>query len=117
MAPAVRRAPSASKTRVSLLFLERVLVREQEVEELADLGLLGLLSAHGALRVHLVVVATPDPLAGEVALVDELGDDALGRALGDIERRGDVAQPNCGVAGDDQEDARVIGYEGPLTDG
>ena len=60
-----------------------------------------------------VSVAAPDALGRDVAAVDQLGEDALGRALGDAHAFGDVAQPDVGRLGQAQEDLRVVGEERP----
>ena len=46
-------------------------------------------------------------------LRDEVGDDALGRPLGDSHSVGDVAHPDPGVTGQAQQDRRVVRHEGP----
>jgi hypothetical protein len=60
-----------------------------------------------------VAVAAPDALGLHVAGFDELGEDALGRAFGDADTLGHVAQPDLGVLGDAQENLGVVREEGP----
>jgi hypothetical protein len=50
----------------------------------------------------------------EIAVGDELADDAVGGALGDPDLVADVAQAHAGIAGDAQEDLCVAGQKGPV---
>ncbi|MEH3055355.1 MAG: hypothetical protein PGN13_15355 [Patulibacter minatonensis] len=56
----------------------------------------------------------PLTLAIEVVGLDEVGHDPLRRALGDPDALGDVAHADVGIAGDADDDVRVVGQEGPL---
>jgi len=56
-----------------------------------------------------VDVAAPLADAVDVARGDEVGHDALGGALGDVDRRGDVAHPHPRVFGDAQQRERMVG--------
>ena len=86
---------------------------DEQLEELADLALLGERMTKRQLRPHLVVVAPALALAHQVALVDQLGDDPVGGSLGDADGGRDVAQANAGVASDTDEHMGVIGEEVP----
>ncbi len=44
----------------------------------------------------------------------EVGDDGVGAALGDPDRRGDVAQAGPGVVGDIDQGPGMVGEEAPL---
>ena len=59
-----------------------------------------------------VAVTTAFLLLHHVAGPSQLGDDAEGTALGDVQRAGDVTQADAGVVGDADEDAGVIGEGG-----
>ena len=65
------------------------------------------------LRAQRVVVAPAPALAREVAVGDELADDAVRGALGDPHQVADVAQADAGVAGDAKQDLRVASEERP----
>jgi len=64
--------------------------------------------------VDCIVVSPSAPLATDVASPFEVSDDHLHRALGNTNRRGDVAQSYIGVAGDDEKHPTMVGEEGPL---
>jgi hypothetical protein len=53
------------------------------------------------------MVAPAAALAREVAVADELADDAVRRALGDPQALADVAQADARVVGDAQQDLRM----------
>ena len=58
-------------------------------------------------------VASTDPGALDVAVGDEVGDDRLGRPLGDAHPGGDVTTADLRVGGDADEDVAVVGEERP----
>ena len=58
------------------------------------------------LLVELVDVAAPHAAAAQIALIDEVGHDALDGPLGDPHLLRHVPQPNLGVPGDGQETTR-----------
>jgi serine/threonine-protein kinase RsbW len=58
-----------------------------------------------------VRVAPPHPRPFDVALVDEVGHDLLGGALGDPDVRGDVADPRARIAADAEQRLRVVREE------
>jgi hypothetical protein len=62
---------------------------------------------------HLVVVPSAIPLAQDIPLVDQLGQDSVGGAFGDPDGGGDVAQTDAGVTSDANQDMRVVGQEVP----
>ncbi len=64
--------------------------------------------------VERVGVAATLPTAGEVAALDQLADDPLGRSFGDADLAGQVPHPHVGVAVQQDENVRVVGQEGPL---
>jgi hypothetical protein len=66
------------------------------------------------LGLDLVAVPSALPLAHQVALVHQLGDDPVGGALGYPDGDGDVAQPDAGVASNADQDVRVVGEEVPV---
>ncbi len=57
-----------------------------------------------------VYVAPPDPLGLDVAGVDQLRDDALGRAFGDVHVFCDVAEPDVGRRSQARRTAWLVGY-------
>jgi len=64
-------------------------------------------------RLDLVAVAAAVLLLDEVAGCGQVGDDAVGAALGDVQAGGDVAQACARVVGDAQQRPGVIGQETP----
>jgi hypothetical protein len=71
--------------------------------------------AQGKLRLDLVAVPAAMSLAEHIALVDQLGEDLVGTALGDPDGSGDIAQSDAGVMGDAEEDMGVVGEEVPAA--
>jgi hypothetical protein len=55
----------------------------------------------------------PILLLDEVAGCGQVGDDAVGAALGDVQAGGDVAQAHARVVGDAQQNSGVVGQEAP----
>ena len=62
-----------------------------------------------------VIVAPALALAGQVASVDEIRHDGLGRPLGDPHLGGDVSSADRRVSIDAHEHVGVVAQEGPLT--
>ena len=87
----------------------------QEVEQLADLMLELLGMPHTPLPVEHVPIAAADTLALEIAGVDEVVDDALGRSLGDADRGRDVPHADIGISLNGQQHLRVAREEVPRT--
>ena len=87
---------------------------DEDVEHLADRAFLGDGFWERKMRLDLVAVAAAVLVLDHVAACGEVGDDAVGAALGDVQRRGDVAQAHPGVVGDAHEDPSVVGEEAPL---
>lgn len=58
-----------------------------------------------------IAVAPPDPLAVEVAGVDQLGDDPLRCSLRYLNMSGDIPHPNAGVVCDAQQRKAMVGEE------
>ncbi len=92
-----------------------LLVVEEQVDELADLGVAGLRGTQRLVRMDRVGVPATFALAAQVALVDQLGDDPLGSTLGDVQRRSDVPQPNGRILRDHHHHPGVVGDERPCT--
>jgi hypothetical protein len=69
--------------------------------------------SHLGSAVDRVVVSAPATLADDEPCIDEVGEDPLGGTLGDADPLGDVAQPDVPVAGDAEEDLRVVRQECP----
>lgn len=85
----------------------------EDLEEVAELAVLGLEVPQRHVRVDAVVVAPPDPLPGQISGLDEIPDDALDGALGDPQPLGDVDHPDVRVLGDAQQHEQVVGDERP----
>jgi hypothetical protein len=64
--------------------------------------------AEGKLRYYLVSISSALSLAQDVALVDELGQNPVGRALRDPYRGRDVAQADAGVMSHAQKNMGVV---------
>src|SRR6478672_11022150 len=84
-----------------------------EPEQLAQLHV-ALQRPDPKIRTHLVAVAAPDALAGDVAGGDQPRDDAVRRTLGDAYPLGYVTQANTGVAGDAHQCKAVVRDELPF---
>lgn len=85
----------------------------EESEDFAD----GRLPAGGLRQRHvgldLIAVAAAVFVLHHVASFGEIGDDAMGAALGDTQAVRDVTQPDPGITGDTQQHTGVIGQESP----
>jgi len=79
--------------------------------------LLGQGVAERQLGLDLVAVPSSLPLAHHVTLLDQLGDDSVGGALGDPDGGCDVAEPDAGVASHADQDVRVVGQKVPAGGG
>ena len=90
---------------------------DEDVEHLTDRAFLGDGFSKRQMRLDLVAVATAVFVLHHVAALGQVGDDAVGAALGDTQRRGDVAQAHPGVVGDAHEDPSMVGEEAPLGHG
>src|ERR1051325_3079420 len=69
--------------------------------------------AHLTARHDRVDVASPGAAPLDVPLLDEVPDDPLGGAFRDPDALGDVPEPNLGIAGDREQDGRVVRHERP----
>jgi len=67
------------------------------------------------MALDVVAVAPAVPLLHDVPGFGEVGHEAIGRALGDIEGRRQIAQPGVWVLGEEQHRSRVIGQKAPLA--
>jgi hypothetical protein len=65
-------------------------------------------------RLDLVAVAAAVLVLDDVPGLGEIGDDAVGGALGDARPGRDVAQPHALVVGNAQQHPGVIGQEAPV---
>jgi hypothetical protein len=86
---------------------------EQDPQQIAHLMLLGQGMGERQLGLDLVAVSSPLPLTYHVALVDQLGDDSVGGALGDPNGCGDFAEPDARVTSHADKDMRVVGQKVP----
>ena len=89
--PVPRPATSRAGGRLSAVFRGLALAGE-EVEQLADGGLLAGRPGQQEAGLDLVAVAAAFSLLGRVAGLGEVGDDGAGAALGDAQGGRDVAQ-------------------------
>ena len=64
-------------------------------------------------RLDLVAVAAAVFVLDHVAGCGQVGDDAVGAALGDVQAGRDVARPRARVVGDAQQHPGVAGQEAP----
>ena len=69
--------------------------------------------AHGDVGVDVVAVSPPDALALDIAGLDEVGNDALCRSLGDANCLGDVPQAGVRILMEAEEHLSVVGEEAP----
>jgi hypothetical protein len=86
---------------------------EQHFEQLPHLSPVDEWMTQGQIRYHLVAVPPALPLAQHVALLDQLGEDPVGGALGDPDCGGDVPQADSGVISNAAKDVGVVGQEVP----
>src|SRR5712692_8573644 len=82
-------------------------------QHLADGDLLAGGLGQREVRLDLVAVAAAVFLLDHVVGLGQVGDDAVGAALGDAHAGRDVAQPHARVMCDAQQDPAVIGQEAP----
>jgi uncharacterized membrane protein YbhN (UPF0104 family) len=87
----------------------------EDGDQLADAPVAGEGVGDRQVRADRVAVASADPLAGHVACVGELSDDAVRGPLGDPDRVADLAQTDAGVLRDADEHLSVVGEERPGT--
>src|SRR4029450_7592606 len=88
---------------------------DEEVEQLADGALLGDRVAQRQVLLDAVPVATAVLVLDHVAGVDEIGDDAVGAALGDAHDGGEVPQAHARVMGDAQQRPSMVGEQAPTA--
>lgn len=69
------------------------------------------------LGMDLVVGSATAALAREVAAPLEVDDDSMSGPLRDADRRSQIAEAHLGVAGDGDQDVRVVGEERPAVVG
>jgi hypothetical protein len=72
---------------------------------------------HGTPSHDLVAVSSTLSFPQDIALFDQLGEDPVGRALGDAYRSGDVAQPDARIMGHAQENVGVVCQKVPAGGG
>ena len=86
----------------------------EEGEDFADGGFPGAGLGQRQVSLDLVAVAAAVLMRDHIAGLRQVGDDAVGAALGDAQGGRDVAQPCARVAGDVQQDPGVVGQEAPF---
>jgi hypothetical protein len=112
---AVRTCPAGCNARSSKWrsqLRSRASARE-EGEGFADGGFLAGRFGQRQVCLDLVAVAAVIFLLHHVADFGQVGDDAVGAALGDAHASRDVAQPHAWVAGDAQQHPGMVGQETP----
>jgi hypothetical protein len=92
-------------------------LQPEESQEFADLVALLSGVAHGGVGVDAVAVAAADSFALDVAGLDQVGDDALCRSLGDSDPVGDVTESRVRVALDAKKNLGVVREEPPRPAG
>jgi len=65
----------------------------------------------------LIAVSPAFALLEQVARLGEIGDDAEGSALRDLESGCDIAKPRIGMSCDEQDRSCVVGEEAPICHG
>jgi hypothetical protein len=96
--------------------LARAVVQTEQFEEPPDvLPFLGGVAEHRRISIDHIAVATPVPLAFDEAGVDKVGEDPLGRSNRDPDGIGQITEPRIRVAGDAQEQLRVVCHELPAA--
>ena len=85
----------------------------EELEQLADGAFLACRFGQRQVVLDLVPVATTVALFEHVPSLGEIGDHTERGALGDVERRRDLAETNTGIARDAQQHPRMVGEEVP----
>jgi hypothetical protein len=73
---------------------------EEDVENFTDGDLVQTFPADRLARMQLIVVAAPDPPAGQVTALDQIRDEAVRRPLLDPHAFRDLPDPNPGVSRD-----------------
>src|SRR5207247_3560512 len=86
----------------------------EEVEQLADGGLLAGRPGQQEAALDVAAVAAAVLVPDHVAGARHVGDDGAGGALGDAQGGRDVAQPYPRVAGDGQQDPGAVGQQRPV---
>ena len=97
--------------------LRWALAVQEQVEQLADGAFPADRVPQHEVLLDLVAVATAVTFLHDIPSAGEIGDDAVGRALGDVDREGKIAQPSVGLSGDEEDGAGVIGQEAPVAHG
>jgi hypothetical protein len=90
------------------------LVEAKQIEELTDLVIELRRVPHRDFSIQGVVVPAPDPLACDVAPLDEIRDYPLGGPLSDPDRGRDVSKPDRRVLLEAQKHLCVARDEAPL---
>jgi hypothetical protein len=85
----------------------------EEREDFADGGLAGAGLGQRQVSLDLIAVTAAVFLLHHIASVGEIGDDAVGAALGDAQAGRDVAQPDARLVGNTQQHPGVISQETP----
>src|SRR5215207_756679 len=63
----------------------------------------------------LIDVPATRPLPDQIAAADQIADEPLRRALGNAHIAGNIAQTSCRVAGNTEQDERVVAEERPCV--
>jgi hypothetical protein len=87
---------------------------EEHLEEIANTALLYLLREgvmERELGIDVVDVSPSTSLANDVAVLDQLRDDAMCASLRDPHGLSDITQANAGVVGNAEHDLSVVGEE------
>jgi AcrR family transcriptional regulator len=109
-----RRGASFSRSTTGSSVLPASVRVDQELQHLTDRPLPPDGLSHRQVSLDLVAIPAAVPVLHDVAGLGQVRDDAVGGALGDAERGGDVAQAHAGVVGDAYQDLGMVGEEAPL---
>lgn len=88
----------------------------KSVQQLTHLTLTDKRMAQGQFGLDLVAVTAPMSLTQHVSLLDQLGENFVGAALGYANRSGDIAQSDAGILSDAKQNVGVAGEEVPTGD-
>ena len=89
------------------------MLAHEEGQDFADGGFLAGGFWQREVRLDLVAVAAAVFVLDDVPGCGQVGDDAVGAAVGDVQAGADVARPGARVVGEAQQDPGVVGQETP----
>ncbi len=109
----MHRKGSVNRFCLAAIFIRRGQYGEQRFD--VEVALKG--QSEGQVGCDVVDVPAPLPLTIEVPRADQVGDNALGGALGDVEKVREISNANSWVTGDQEERVAVIREQPEVRDG